>query len=525
MGPSSAALAPAPARTPLTPAHWAIIFTASLGGFLEVLDTSIVNVALTSIQSQLGATLAEVGWVVTGYAMANVVILPLTAWLGNGFGRRGYFVFSLAGFTLASVLCGLAPNLPLLVTGRIIQGLLGGGLLAKSQAILFETIPKDRQGFAQAVFGLGIISGPALGPTVGGYLTDLLSWRWIFLINLPFGILAVMMALRALPPDPAKPLPSLASVDWLGILLLILGLGSLQIVLEQGQQYAWFDDRGIVALTITALLSCPAFIWWELRHPSPAVQLRVLRHRSLAAGSILSMIVGIGLYGTVFLIPIFAQGVLHFTAIQTGLLMLPGALASGATMLVLSKKVQQLDPRRVIAVGSICTSLVMFALAGINPNTGEEALFWPLIFRGIGTVLMFLPLSLAALGDLSPEEINGGSAFYNLTRQLGGSFGIALLTSLLSHGRDYHRAYLSESAGALSLPLRLRLLEFERMLQARGADPHLAHRRALELVDRQVDLQASLLAYADIFHWLALLFLAAIPLVLLLRGPKARRAS
>ena len=327
------------------------------------------------------------------------------------------------------------------------------------------------------------------------------------------------------PPDPKKSLPSLASVDWQGILLLILGLGSLQIVLEQGQQYAWFEDRGIVALTITALFSCPAFIWWELRHPNPAVQLRVLRHRSLAAGSVLSMIVGIGLYGTVFLIPIFAQGVLHFTAIQTGLLMLPGAMASGATMLVLSKKVQQLDPRRVIAAGSICTSLVMFALAGINPNTGEEALFWPLIFRGIGTVLMFLPLSLAALGDLSPEEINGGSAFYNLTRQLGGSFGIALLTSLLSHGRDYHRAYLSESAGALSLPLRLRLLEFERMLQARGADPHLAHRRALELVDRQVDLQASLLAYADIFHWLALLFLAAIPLVLLLRGPKARRAS
>ena len=296
-------------------------------------------------------------------------------------------------------------------------------------------------------------------------------------------------------------------------------------MLEQGQQYAWFEDRGIVALTITALFSCPAFIWWELRHPNPAVQLRVLRHRSLAAGSVLSMIVGIGLYGTVFLIPIFAQGVLHFTAIQTGLLMLPGAMASGATMLVLSKKVQQLDPRRVIAAGSICTSLVMFALAGINPNTGEEALFWPLIFRGIGTVLMFLPLSLAALGDLSPEEINGGSAFYNLTRQLGGSFGIALLTSLLSYGRDYHRAYLSESLGSLSLPLRLRLLELERMLHARGADPHLAHRRALELVNRQVDLQASLLAYADIFHWLAILFLAAIPLVLLFRAPSPRRAG
>ncbi|MCP9915662.1 DHA2 family efflux MFS transporter permease subunit [Cyanobium sp. ATX 6F1] len=513
-------LAAAPGKTPLTPAVWLIIATASLGAFLEVLDTSIVNVALTSIQANLGATLAEVGWVVTGYAIANVVILPLTAFLADGFGRRSYFVFSLAGFTAASVLCGLAPNLPVLVASRILQGLLGGGLLAKAQAILFEAVPKDRQGFAQAIFGLGIITGPALGPTFGGYLTDLLGWRWIFLINLPFGILAVLMALRSLPADEPKPPPALASVDWIGIALLTGVMASLQVVLEQGEQYAWFEDTGIVALTLTFVIALPLFIAWELSRERPAVDLRVLRHRSLAVGSLFSMIVGLGLYGTVFLIPIYAQSVLHITAIQTGLLVLPGALASGATMLVLSKKVQQIDPRKAIAAGSLITSLVMFALASINPGTGEDALFWPLIFRGIGTVLMFLPLSLAALGDLPPEEINAGSGFYNLTRQLGGSFGIALLTSQLSHHEAQHRARLTEAAGALDIGLRERLEQLQLVLQQQGVDPELAARRALKLVDTSINGQAALLAYGDVFHLLALVFLAAIPLVLLLRAPR-----
>lgn len=518
-----ASLAPAgspPAKTPLTPAVWAIIATASLGAFLEVLDTSIVNVALNSIQANLGATLAEVGWVVTGYAIANVVILPLTAFLADGFGRRSYFVFSLVGFTIASVLCGLAPNLPTLVAARILQGLLGGGLLAKAQAILFEAVPKERQGFAQAIFGLGIITGPALGPTLGGFLTDLLGWRWIFLVNLPFGLLAVVMALRSLPPDEPKPPPALASVDWWGIGLLTTAMGSLQVVLEQGEQYAWFEDQGILTLTLVFVVSLPTFVLWELNHHRPAVDLRVLRHRSLAVGSLFSMIVGLGLYGTVFLIPVFAQAVLQYTAIQTGLLVLPGALASAATMLALSRRVQSIDPRRAIAAGSLCTSLVMFALASINPGTGEDALFWPLIFRGIGTVLMFLPLSLAALGDLPSAEINAGSGFYNLTRQLGGSFGIALLTSQLSHHEAQHRARLTEAAGSLNLVLKERLEALQLMLQQQGVDPELAGRRALELVDRTVDRQAALLAYGDVFHLLALVFLAAIPLVLLLRPPR-----
>jgi len=511
----------AASRTRLSPADWAIIATASLGAFLEVLDTSIVNVAVTAIQSQLGATLAEAGWVVTGYGIANVVILPLTAFLANGYGRRGYFVFSLAGFTAASVLCGLAPNLPWLVAGRIIQGLLGGGLLAKAQAILFETVPKDRQGFAQAIFGLGIITGPALGPTLGGFLTDLLNWRWIFLINLPFGILAVLLALRALPPDVPKPPPVLATVDWLGIALLTLSLGSLQVLLEQGEQYGWFEDQGIVLLALVCAITLPAFVAWELNHPQPAVDLRVLRHQSLAAGSVLSLVVGVGLYGTVFLVPIYAQGLLQYTAIQTGLLVLPSALASGATMLLLSQRVQQLDPRRVIAGGSVMLSLVMVSLASINPDSGGDALFWPLIFRGVGTVLMFLPLSLAALGDLEPEEINGGSAFYNLTRQLGGSLGIALLTSLLAHGHDQHRAALTEAAGSLGAPLQERLEGLRRLLESRGVDPQLAGLQALELIDREVDRQAALLDYDDLFNLLALMFLAAIPLVLLLRRPRS----
>ncbi|HEY9806042.1 MAG TPA: DHA2 family efflux MFS transporter permease subunit, partial [Candidatus Obscuribacterales bacterium] len=307
---------------------WAIALTASLGAILEVIDTSIVNVALTEMQANLGATISEIGWVVTGYSIANVIIIPLTAWLGDYFGRKTYFIFSLAAFTLASVLCGLAVNLPMLVASRILQGLCGGGLLAKAQAILFETFPPAEQGIAQAVFGVGVIAGPAIGPTLGGFLTDNLGWRWIFFINIPFGILSVVMAILFLPKDSANHNAKSRKVDWAGIALLIISIGSIQTLLEEGQQDDWFESSFITSLAFVGVIGLALFIWRELTTPNPAVDLRVLRHRSLAAGSVYSAVLGMGLYGALFAVPIFAQSVLHFTATQTGLLLAPGALAS-----------------------------------------------------------------------------------------------------------------------------------------------------------------------------------------------------
>ncbi|MEY4360057.1 MAG: hypothetical protein RLZZ631_1543 [Cyanobacteriota bacterium] len=513
----------------MTPRQWAVVITAAIGAMLEVIDVSICNVALPHIQANLGATLSEVGWVVTGYAMASVVMIPLSEWLSERFGQRSYFVFCLVGFTTASVLCGLAPNLPFLVLARIAQGLLGGGLMPKAQAIMFQAVPKAMQGLAQGVFGIGVLVGPVVGPTLGGYLTDGLGWRWIFFINLPFGLITVLMALLFMPPDAdatwadeqGQPLRvGRRRVDWIGIALLVAALASLQVVLEQGHQFDWFEDGGIRLLSGLSAAALPAFVWWELRSRTPAVDLRVLRHRSLAAGSLFSLVLGMGLYGTVFVVPIFAQSVLHYSATQTGLLMLPGALASAFTMGLLGKNAHRFDPRLLILVGAGAMVITMLQLASIGPDTGDQSLFWPLIFRGITTVTMFLPLSLATLGPLPREEVGAGSGFYNLTRQLGGSFGIAVLTVVLDRQQAVHRSQLVQHLATTNPLLQQRIQEMSGWLEGANGSAE----QALGLLSQQVDRQAALLAYADVFRLVALVFLLAMPLVLLLGKPSAQQA-
>jgi len=498
------------------PLKWAIALTASLGAILEVIDTSIVNVALTDMQATLGATVTEIGWVVTGYGIANVVLIPLSPWLGDFFGKKNYFLFSMAGFTVASVLCGLSSNLPMLVIARIVQGLCGGGLLAKAQAILFETFPPAEQGIAQAVFGVGVISGPAIGPTLGGFLTDTWGWRWIFFINLPIGIVAVMMAIVFLQPDSKKLSHSQQQVDWLGIGLLCIAIGSLQTFLEEGEKDGWFESSLIAKLAIAAGVGLVLFVWRELSTAAPAVDLRVLRHKSLAAGSLYSGILGMGLYGTLFAVPLFAQGILGFSATQTGWLLAPGALASAITMMLLGKISTKIDARILIAVGAAGLSIVMFDLAKITPQTGSDSLFWPLLWRGAMTVLMFLPLSLATLGTLPKKDISAGSGFYNLTRQLGGSIGIAILTTLLDRRETFHRNILLAKLTPYDSETNQRLNALAELFQSRGFDAATAQQQAIAYLSHLVDLQATILSYADIFRFVGVVFLCSLPLLLFL---------
>jgi DHA2 family multidrug resistance protein len=494
---------------------WAIVLTASFAAILEVVDVSIVNVALPYMQGNLGATLSEIGWVSTSYSIANVIVIPLSAWLGLRFGKKRYFIFSLVAFVLASVLCGMATNLASLILGRVLQGLGGGGLLAKAQALMFETVPREEQAKASTIFSLGVIGGPAIGPALGGYLTDNFNWRWIFFINIPLGILAVWMATTFLPPDEPGARKK-GDVDWQGILFLALGLGAFQTVLEQGQQDDWFSSAFIQRMAFLSVAGLALFVWQELRIAHPAVDLRVLRYRSLTAGSIMSLVVGMGLYGTIFVVPVFAQTVLNFTATETGFMLVPGALASAVAMFALAPLMKIFSPRKLIATGCCITIGVMLVLSNLNPDTGYDQLYWPLIWRGFGTVVMFLPLSIATLGSLPKKDMGSAAGFFSLTRQLGGSIGIAAITTLVAKQQFVHRAQLIYDASDLNPAYRDRLSGNTSYFQSLSADTTQIHNQALALLDRSINAQAALLSYRDVFYFVAMVFTLTLPLILLL---------
>ncbi|HEX2568561.1 MAG TPA: DHA2 family efflux MFS transporter permease subunit [Polyangia bacterium] len=519
----SATIAPTLAAVPAGLAKpvnkWAVAMAVALGALLEIIDTSIVNVALTEMQNSLGATLSEVSWVVSSYAVANVIILPLTAWLGHRFGKKRYFIFSLVGFTIASALCGFATTLPMLIVARILQGLAGGGLLAKAQAILFETFPPEEQAMAQGFFGAIVIAGPAIGPTLGGYLVTNVDWRWIFFINLPIGVFAVFMCLSALPQDGARATTK-QPIDWLAILFLATGLGALQTLLEEGNSDDWFESQFIVVMAVMAAVGLVAFVWRELKSEHPVVDLRVLRYRSLWAGSILSVIVGMALYGALFAVPIFAQGILHYTSQQTGMLLLPGALASALAMPIAAKILGKADARIVLAGGAIVLITALHLLAGLSPQTGEHDLFWPLIIRAFGTVFMFLPLNMATLGPIPKKDVAAAAGFFNLTRQLGGSIGVALLTTLLTQRQAFHRAVLVEKLvpdAAMTLD-RVGALTYG--LVARGLPLAEARTKALALLDGMVNQQAAVMSFGDTFWATAALIVIFFPLIFILGKAK-----
>jgi DHA2 family multidrug resistance protein len=494
--------------------RWLIAVSVALGALLEIVDTSIVNVALPQMQASLGVTLSEVGWVITSYAIANVIILPLSAWLGDRFGKKRFFVFSLIAFVGASILCGLAHSLPMLVLARVLQGLFGGGLLAKAQSFLWETFPPEERGAAQALFGIVAIAGPAIGPTLGGYIVTNLDWRWIFYINFPIGLLAISMAVTFLPED--GPRPKATSVDWLSLALLAIGLGALQTFLEEGYTESWFDSAFICLSAAVALVCIVAFIERQLSSDNPVVDLRVLKYRSLWAGCILSAVLGMGLYGAMFAVPIFAQSVMHYTSQQTGMLMLPGALASAVAMPVMALLVKRFDPRVVVAAGSIVVICSLMWLSNMTPQTGEPDLFWPLIVRGFGTVCMFMPMSMATFGGLPVKDVSKASGLYNLTRQLGGSIGIAVLTTLLSSRTAFHRSVLVEKLGQSDIATTERVHALTAGLMAKGADAESAHHQALTLLDGTVNLQASVMSFSDSFWLVGAVFVCTMPLLLLL---------
>jgi DHA2 family multidrug resistance protein len=493
-----------------------IVISVMLAVVLEIIDTSIVNVALPSMMGNLGATLDEIDWVITGYIVSNVIVIPMTGWLSARFGRKRYFTTSILVFTGASLLCGLSTNVEELVVWRIVQGLGGGALLATSQAVLIESFPPSKQGVGQAIFGVGAMIGPSLGPTLGGWLTDEYSWHWIFLINVPIGLAAAGLSASQLRDPPHLRGRRGEPVDWPGIALLVVGIGSLQTLLERGNRLDWFASPTICALAVTAAIGLVGLVARELTTDEPIIDLRVLRRRSLAIGCLLGTLMGVGLYGSIFLFPVYSQSLLGWSAWNSGLAILPSSIATAVMMTFVGRLVWRIGPR----IPFVCGMAVMvFALTSMSRWTlscGWDQVVGPQILRGIAMGAMFVPLSTATLRSLPTLEVAKGAGLYNLFRQLGGSLGIAALATLLGDRADVHRTALAAQTGPLDPVASHSLAMFTHGLMQRGMDLETAQRAATSLLGRAIDAQAAMEAFGDAYFFIALLFIGLLPLGLLI---------
>jgi DHA2 family multidrug resistance protein len=502
-----------------------ITLTAIFCALLEIVDTTIVNVALKEMQGNLGATLPEIGWVITAYAIGNVIIVPMTSWLAAQFGRRNYFAASIIIFTVFSFLCGNANGIWELVFFRFVQGLGGGALLVTSQTIITESYPPEKRGMAQAIYGLGVIIGPTLGPPLGGFIVDHYSWPYIFYINIPIGVIATILTLQFVRSPVYAAKKSAKEVDWAGIALLAISVGSLQYVLERGQEDDWFSSTTILALTITAVLGFFFFIWRELTAKNPIVELRVLKNGNLRIGTILSFILGFGLYGSTFIIPLYTQTTLGWTAQQAGALMVPAAITTAFMMPMIGRMLQKgVKQQYLIALGMLI--FFMYSFWGyriLTPDTGKDAFFWMLILRGIGMGMLFIPITTMSLSSLKGQQIGQGAAFTGMMRQLGGSFGIALITTFMAHQNVVHRSDIANHLSADNPVVQQRVHGMQQNFIAHGKAPGEALQAAHKSLDYMVMKQAAVLSYMDVFLYIGLMFLLCIPFVLLIKEKKKHK--
>lgn len=491
-----------------------LLITVIGAAMMELIDTSIVNVALSHISGNLGATLEDTSWVITAYAIANVIIIPMTSFLALKLGRRNYYIGSVIVFTLCSLMCGQATNIWMLVTFRFLQGMGGGALLSVSQAIVFELFPKEKANVASALFGIGVFIGPTIGPTLGGVITEYASWPWIFFINIPIGLLVVVLCLSLLGEPPVK--QEAGRIDWLGIFFLAVGIGSLQTVLERGETEDWFDTNYIIYLTVTAVAGIFLFIWWELRVKQPVVNLRVLKSRNLSIAAIMTFVSGIGIFTSVFMTPVFAQRLLNFTPTQTGLLLLPGAcLAIGGLMISARLLQRGISPLVMIVMGIGLFILFSWQMSRLNLEAGRADISVPLIWRGVGLAIITVPLTALAVSGLSPKDMPQGAALNNMMRQLGGSFGIAMVNTFLTTRNAVHRTHLISGIVPGDPLVNERLSGYTRYFLSQGVTETEARSQALKLLDNGVIRQSNVLSFGDAYLMIGLVFVCALPLLLM----------
>ena len=497
-----------------------ITFTVITASILELIDTTIVNVSLPVIGGELGATLSELSWVVAGYALANAVVVPITGWLGGTFGRRRYFAGSILLFTFASFMCGHSVSIDELVVWRIVQGVGGGALLATSQAILVDSYPPEQLGFANAMFGIGAVVGPTFGPVLGGWLTDNYSWQWIFFVNVPIGILATILTLTYVPEPPEEHRHRGGKLDWPGLLFLLVGLGSLQTFLERGHDEDWFSTGYIRWLAVAAVAGLIAFVVWELHTKHPIVNLRVLARRSTGIGTFLLFMLGFGLYVPLFIYPVYVQHLVGYSPMQTGLSLMPSGLASLAVLPFIGIALRKgVSIRLAAGVGFVLCGIFCLLFTGMSLQSGGDpfdgSFAVPLLVRGVGVALLFVPLTTIAMSGLKGPDVGQASGLTNMSRQLGGSVGVALAATVLDDRMQYHRVHLVSHLSAFSGATQVRVHEVTQAFVASGATLYDAKQQALAALNGIVMKNAALMSYMDLFFYIGLFFLICVPIVFL----------
>ncbi len=512
------------AEAPSIPAaqKWAITFTVMVVAFMQILDTSVTNVILPHLQGSLSAGLDEVSWVITSYLAANAIVIPATGWLAGLFGRKRFFLICATLFVVSSFLSGAAPDLTTLIVARIFQGLAGGPIIPLSQAILWEIFPFHQRGLAMAIWGVGFILGPILGPTVGGYLADEWSWRWIFYINLPVGVVGFLMASAFLFDPPY--LRRASRIDWWGLALMVAGFGCLQLVLDRGEREDWFDSSTIVALTIVAVCALVGFLIRELLTIDPILDLAVFADRNFAMGATLSAIVGFGMFSGMLLVAVFTQKLLGYDAWTSGLVLAPGGLGNVFSLFT-SGLVTRIDQRLMLGFGCLLNAASLYMMTSLTLGMDYWALAGPRFLQGFAVGFIFVPMSTLTLATIRRDKLVNATAVYGMMRNIGGSVGIAIVTTLLAQRSQFHQVTLVSHITPGDPETHARLTRWATHFATQGADAFTAERQAMAMLYRETVAQAQLLAYADDFWLLAAMF-AAVPLFLpLMRRIRAEPAS
>jgi MFS transporter, DHA2 family, multidrug resistance protein len=505
---------------------WIVAPTVGLAAFMEVLDISIVNVSLEHVAGSMAATPDEATWILTAYLVTNAIVLPISGWLSQTFGRKRYFLGCIIGFSITSLFCGLAPSLGLLIIARGLQGMTGGGLQPTSQAILADAFPPEKRGQAFAAYGMAVVFGPAIGPTVGGWITDNIDWRWVFLINVPVGIIVSLLAMRVLTDAPQEIAARRAragkglNLDYIGFALLVVGMCALQVVLDKGQEDDWFASSLITDLSVTAVVALVAFVIWELRRAEPIVDLHLLRDRAFASGNVLMFMLGFALMGTTVLLPLFVQTLLGYTAEQAGLVLSPGGFATMVMMPIVGMLSGRIDARLLIIVGLVGTATAMFHMSGFNIGISYPTIAWARVYQSLGLALLFIPINTAAYQRVPADKNANASAIINMMRNIGGSVGIALLTTYLARREQANQVTLIRHVTPYSAPTGQMLQRLQQIYHAGHGSAVGALHAAQAQLYAIVQTQADVLSYIDAFWVVGAVLAAMIPLVLLLRRPQ-----